>query len=278
MRIYPFTLLRIYDENMSREIKIQKIRNFTGKAVKNLKDRIVREEPLSIIVDGDPYSVLMRTPGDEEDLVLGFLYSEGVINSPEEIDFIHYCPQEKEKNTIVAGLKDNKNLKRKKRAYEVRSSCGICGKEVIEDLRKNLRSISSEEIFFFKNLVGLDRKIVKKQKIFKLTGGTHAAALFDKKGKLLLLREDIGRHNALDKVIGHILKSGIDCRDKIIFLSGRTSYEMILKVVRLGAPVVASISGTTSLAIDLSKEFNLTLIGFLRGEKMTIYTHPWRIK
>ncbi|MDD5773768.1 MAG: formate dehydrogenase accessory sulfurtransferase FdhD [bacterium] len=250
---------------------------FTDNKVKLVNGMMVREEPLSIIVDGDPYSVLMRTPGDEEDLVLGFLYSEGVISSPEEIDFIHYCSQEKEKNSVVAGLKNRKNIRRKKRAYEVRSSCGICGKEVIEDLRKNLKNISSEEIFFFKNLINLDKKIVKKQKIFKLTGGTHAAALFDREGKLILLREDIGRHNALDKVIGHILKNGIDCRDKIIFLSGRTSYEMILKVIRLGAPVVASISGTTSLAVDLSKEFNLTLIGFLRGEKMTVYTHPWRI-
>ena len=278
MRIYPFTLLRIYDENMSREIKIQKIRNFAGKAVKNLKDRIVREEPLSIIVDGSPYSVLMRTPGDEEDLVLGFLYSEGVIHSQEEIDFLHHCSKEKEKNTVVVGLKNRKNIKRKKRAYEVRSSCGICGEDVLEGVREKLKHIVSEEKFFFKNLIDLDKKIVKKQKIFKLTGGTHAAALFDKDGRLILLREDIGRHNALDKVAGYTVRKKIDCGDKIIFLSGRTSYEMILKVIRLGAPVVASISGTTSLAVDLGKEFNLTLIGFLRGEKMTIYSHPWRIK
>lgn len=263
---------------MSREIKLCKIKKLAKNGSSKVDDKVVSEEPLSIIVDGRPYSILMRTPGDEKDLVLGFLYSEGIINGPEEIDFIHYCSKEKEKNTVVAGLKSKKKLKQKKRAHEVRSSCGICGKEVIEDLRKNLKNISSKEIFFFKNLIDLDKKIVKKQKIFKLTGGTHAAALFDIEGKLILLREDIGRHNALDKIAGYIIRKKIDCRDKIIFLSGRTSYEMILKVIRLGAPVVASISGTTSLAVDLSKEFNLTLIGFLRGEKMTVYSHPERIK
>lgn len=183
--------------------------------------RIAKEEPLNVIVDGKPCDVLMRTPGDDKNLVRGFLYSKDGI------------------------------------------SC--------------LKAISSKEIFSSKNLSGLDKKLAEKQKMFKLTGGTHAAGLFDKSGKLILLKEDVSRHNALDKVIGCALGKKIDCHDKIVFLSGRTSYEIVLKVIRLGAPVVASISGTTSSAIDLSKEFSLTLIGFLRGKSMTVYTHKWRL-
>lgn len=183
--------------------------------------RIAKEEPLNVIVNGKPCDVLMRTPGDDKNLIRGFLYSKGGI------------------------------------------SC--------------LKAIHSKEIFSFKNLFGLDKKLTEKQKMFKLTGGTHAAGLFDKSGKLILLKEDVGRHNALDKVIGCALGEKIDCHDKIVLLSGRTSYEIVLKVIRLGAPIVASISGTTSSAIDLSEKFNLTLIGFLRGKSMTVYTHKWRL-
>lgn len=183
--------------------------------------KVAKEELLNIVVNGKPCDVLMRTPGDDENLIRGFLYSKVAIS--------------------------------------------------------RLKAISSKEIFSFKSLFGLDEKLAEKQKMFKLTGGTHAAGLFDKNGRLVLLKEDVSRHNALDKVIGCVLNKKIDCRDKIIFLSGRTSYEIVLKVIRLGAPVVASISGTTSSAIDISKKFNLTLIGFLRGETMTVYSHSWRL-
>ncbi|MFH1287161.1 MAG: formate dehydrogenase accessory sulfurtransferase FdhD [bacterium] len=239
------------------------------------RDRVVREEPLNILVNGKPYAVLMRTPGDEENLVLGFLYSEGVVNHLEEIDFVRYCSKGKGKNTVVVELKG-----RNRHSREGGKPCVVPVPDFSRINSGGAQSVplSGTGAFFLKNLINLDKKIAKKQKVFKLTGGTHAAGLFDKNGRLILLKEDISRHNALDKVIGYVFSKRINCQDKVIFLSGRTSYEMILKVIRLGAPVVASISGTTSLAIDLSKKFNLTLIGFLRGETMTVYSHPGRIK
>ncbi|MEW6087890.1 MAG: formate dehydrogenase accessory sulfurtransferase FdhD [bacterium] len=263
---------------MDRAIKLYRIFSFKENSRRETKDTIVKEEPLGILINSEPYAVLMRTPGFEEDLAMGFLYSEGIIGRKEDVEVIHYCEKEKEKNTVVVVLKNKRILKNKKRAFEVRSSCGICGEDVICGLEKVLKKVPSSAVFSNKKLYGLDKKIFDSQKIFRLTGGTHAAALFNKNGRMLFLREDIGRHNALDKIAGFIIKKNINCGDKIVFLSGRTSYEMVLKAIRLGVPVVASISGSTSLAVNLSEKFDLTLIGFLRGDKMNIYTHPWRIK
>lgn len=237
-------------------------------------DNIATEAPLEMFVNDKPFHVTMRLPGEEIPLAAGFLFTEGLIKSVEEILTVNHC-EDVSSNRINVYLKSpiNDNLKklfsRKSPSY---TSCGICGKDMILDLSMSLPKITKTSTVTFPQLATLQDMLLKGQQVFQDTGGTHAAAIFSRNGVLLALSEDIGRHNALDKAIGKILLTRKTDEAKILILSSRLSYEMVTKAARLSIEILAGVSSATSLAIDLANSVNMTLIGFHRGQRGNIYT------
>ena len=243
-------------------------------------DKVVMEEPLEIFIDDQPYYVTMRLPGEELPLAVGLCHSEGVIDSIDDTLSVNYC-QDIASNRINVYLsparKELAAAKLKQKRSTAYSSCGICGKEIVEDIAVSLRSIVATISVEFAFLAQLQEKVRESQQLFSATGGTHGAAIFDRAGALLAFSEDVGRHNALDKAIGKVLFSRKEKEASICILSSRLSYEMVQKAARLGIEVLAGASAPTKLAIDLAQSVNLTLIGFLRKGRCNIYTSPDRI-
>jgi len=253
-------------------------------------DSLAIEEPLEIRL-GFPdnkhkaISITMRTPGDDAELAAGFLFTEGIIKTPEQISQIRHCgPPDKDKdlqNTVVVELAENieLDLKRLERNFYTTSSCGVCGKSSIEALRTGARQI---ELNGFKVDAELIHKLPEtlraSQDVFEQTGGLHASALFSARGELEILREDVGRHNALDKVIGAKFMAGeTPLTDKILLVSGRASFELVQKALMAGIPLLAAVGAPSSLAVELATEFGMTLIGFVRDNRFNIYTGGERI-
>lgn len=252
-------------------------------------DQLATEEPLEIrlTLPQQTIAVTMRTPGEDFDLAAGFLYSEGVIKNREDIAKISYCIDreidgKQQQNIVNVTLNSelNPNLKTLERHFFTTSACGVCGKVSIESLQiKGFSAIPlglevSTEIIY-----SLPDKLNTAQRIFKSTGGLHAVGLFDTQGKLLKLREDVGRHNALDKLIGSEFLAGqLPLNNFIVMVSGRSSFEILQKCITVGVPIVCAVSAPSSLAVEIAKEFNITLVGFLRGRKFNIYSGMERIK
>jgi len=237
-------------------------------------DRVAAEEPLEIRVNGSSVAVTMRTPGHDDELATGFLRTEGVIRSAGEIAEIVHCPEvdpEGEGNTLDVRLRGEADLTRLTRHVFTSSSCGICGKATIDSVIGSFSPVPDHEPPGPEFLLSLPAKLRAAQETFDRTGGLHASALFDRRGNLLLLREDVGRHNALDKVIGHVLLHRIPLEDLILLVSGRVSFELMQKALSVGLPVVAGISAPSSLAVNLAKESGQTLIGFLRERGYNCY-------
>ena len=245
------------------------------------------EEPLEIRVNGTPYAVIMRTPGHELELATGFCLTEGVIDSYSQIIHIGFCAEAGENsgnviNVLTAtggegggGLSPRRNAAR---TLPSRSGCGICGVRMLDDLNLSLTPLEAGPAVKASALVGMQYLMLEHQRLFKSTrGGTHAVMLARVGGGLVVVREDVGRHNAMDKAIGFALQNGIDCRDCVALLSSRISFEMVQKAVRARIPVVAAISAATSLAAELASRTGCTLVGRLRDQDMFIYTHPHRI-
>lgn len=253
-------------------------------------DRVATEEPLEIRVraggEKRPVAVTMRTPGADFELAAGFLFAEGLVGSGREIRRISYCadpevaPEDRPNVVLVElGTAELPDLGPLERHFTISSACGVCGKSSLEALRaRGLRPVGSGPIVDPGVLRSLPDKLRRGQGIFRSTGGLHAAGLFTSNGELLAVREDVGRHNALDKLIGWALLQGrLPLRDRIVMVSGRTSYEIVQKTVSAGAPIVGAVSAPSSLAVDLAASFGLTLIGFLRGESFNVYAHPERV-
>lgn len=242
-------------------------------------DNITIEEPLEIFINDKPFHMTMRLPGEEIPLAVGFLFTEGLINSVEEVLAVSHC-QDAPSNRININMKfptddgSSKLLLRKSPSY---TSCGICGKDMISDLSMSLPKINKTLSISFSQLEQLQDMLIKGQRIFQKTGGVHAAAIFSRDGSLLALSEDIGRHNALDKAIGKVLLERKTADAKILILSSRLSYEMVIKAARLNIEILVGMSSATSLAIDLARSFEMTLIGFYRGQRGNIYTCSERI-
>jgi len=242
-------------------------------------DAIAAEEPLEIFINDRPFHMTMRLPGEEIPLSVGFLFTEGLIKSVEEVLTVSHC-RDVSSNRVNVYLKnpinDNseKLFSRKSPSY---TSCGICGKDLISNLSLSLPKIAKTVSTTFPKLSQLQDILMKGQQVFKDTGGTHAAGIFDRHGTLLALSEDIGRHNALDKAIGKILLARKADEAKILILSSRLSYEMVIKAARLGIEVLTGVSSPTSLAIELATSAEMTLIAFHRGQRGNIYTCPERI-
>jgi len=215
--------------------------------------------------------VTMRTPGHDFDLAVGLLFTEGIIRTRDEIGTIAYCPDEDQpelKNVVNVVLTQAGRTIESSRRLWSNSSCGLCGKATLEAIRQVCRPIHSAISVSHDLLYSLPSRLRDGQAAFERTGGLHAVALFDAQGNMLLLREDIGRHNAVDKVVG---------ADTVMMVSGRLGFEIAQKALMAGIPIVASISAPSSLAVELANDFGMTAIGFLRGHSMNVYSHPERV-
>ncbi len=263
-----------------RDLKRLSVLKFQEEHRKHTEDEVVVEEPLEIRVNGESVSVTMRTPGDDFDLAVGLLWTDGIIQTVDEIGTIAYCPDEDQpelKNIVNVVLVDSLRRVESSRRLWSNSSCGLCGKATLESIHRACRKISSSLTVDREVLCTLPERLREAQANFARTGGIHAVALFDDQARLLSLREDIGRHNAVDKVLGASLQSKADLDATILMVSGRLGFEIAQKAIVAGIPVVASISAPSSLAIDVAHEFGMTAIGFLRGRSMNVYTHPERV-
>ncbi|WP_163510650.1 formate dehydrogenase accessory sulfurtransferase FdhD [Fodinicola acaciae] len=250
-------------------------------------DTLVAEEPLEIRVNGKPLSVTMRTPVDDFDLAAGFLVSEGVISAASQLVSIRYCAGatadgQNTYNVLDATLANgvpgpDPSIERN---FYTTSSCGLCGKASLDAVRTNAAySIVDDPLRVTADvIVTLPETLRAAQKVFDRTGGLHAAGLFDADGNLLCLREDVGRHNAVDKVVGWAVRDGqLPLSGTILMVSGRASFELVQKATMAGIPMMTAVSAPSSLAVDLAVEMGLTLIGFLRGNSMNIYSGAHRL-
>ncbi|MDB6058523.1 MAG: fdhD [Verrucomicrobiales bacterium] len=263
---------------MQRETKIIRWRD--GKASAAETDQVACEEPLEIRVDNQPISVTMRTPGNDEELAVGFLLSEGLITTREQVARIEPYPRNRDKNVINVFLSPDVQIDfaRLTRHVFMSSSCGLCGKSSIDAVHQHFPKITSEISVAANILQSLPDKIRAKQETFDKTGGLHAAAIFNTAGNLIVLREDVGRHNAVDKVLGYAFLNNLhSLTEHVLVVSGRTSFEIIQKALAARIPIIAAVSAPSSLAVEFANESGQTLIGFLREGRMNIYTHPERI-
>lgn len=268
----------------SQLIRVTKVR---GNLRESTEDSVAIEEPLEIRLGYEDagqrqtrsVSITMRTPGDDEDLATGFLFTESIIRSPDDIAIIKPCTGD---NTIRVELEDgvDVDLDRLQRHFYTSSSCGVCGKSSLDALRATgLEPMTAIPAQFSRDvLVDTPGRLRAMQETFTETGGLHAAAAFGSDGELLVVREDVGRHNAVDKVIGALLRaSRLPARDLGLMVSGRASFELMQKATVAGMPLLAAVSAPSSLAVELAREFNVTLVGFLRGDTFNVYAGEERI-
>jgi FdhD protein len=252
-----------------------------GSNTKKQTDTLAREEPLEIRVHGKGVAVTMRTPGHDRELAAGFLLSEGIVTNRDEIIEIAPClKSDSPENTLNVFIAPSTEIDfaRLTRHVFATSSCGLCGKASIESVHQHFSPIKSSCAISAETLTALPDRMGAAQKTFSQTGGLHAAGIFDLRGKLLVLREDAGRHNAVDKVLGWgFLQSKLPFDSHVLLVSGRASFEIVQKALAARVPVIAAVSAPSSLAVEFAQESNQTLVGFLRGKTFNVYSHPERI-
>lgn len=253
------------------------------------EDALTVEEPFEVRIANKSLAVIMRTPGHDRELAMGFLFTEGVISGADDVSMIEDAvdadslPLTNVVNVMLRNQRQQDALQPQPVAFErhfaVSASCGLCGKNSIADLMVSTPPLEPDTLRFSSTtLYALASKLRTEQAVFRHTGGLHAAGLFSSSGELLLLREDVGRHNAVDKIIGHGLLSGnYPYRNNILLVSGRTSFEIIQKALLARIPCIVAISAPSSLAVELADRSGITLVGFLRDHSMNVYTHPERI-
>lgn len=272
---------------MGRVTARRRARRLTAGTVRERAETLVVEEPLEIRVNGAPLTVTMRTPGSDIELAQGFLLTEGLIVHRDDIATVRYCPGEDADGLNTYNVLDV-TLRPDVPAPEVdvtrnfytTSSCGVCGKSSLDAVRLSTRHSPGDDPATVEAsvVIAMPDQLRSAQKIFASTGGLHAAALFSADGTLLVAREDVGRHNAVDKVVGWAVESGrIPLAGTVLLVSGRASFELTQKAVMAGIPVLAAVSAPSSLAVDLARESGLTLVGFLRGDSMNVYSRGDRI-
>ncbi len=266
-----------------RSIDLTQVGEWREGEFRRFEDYLVSEEPLEIRLGDAPLTVTMRTPGNDLELAAGFLFTEGIVTSREQIRSVAYGTTEKAETSgnlvrvELAGAEFDRE--RMQRNFFVASSCGICGKASVDAVRvRGIQPPNSELRLDPDLLCSLPEKLRGAQTIFGRTGGLHAAGLFTISGELLTLREDVGRHNAVDKVVGWALNEGrIPLRDSVLMVSGRGGFEIIQKALVAGVPIVASVSAPSGLAVRLAREFGQTLVGFLRGRRFLVYSGEARL-
>jgi len=267
-----------------RSLDLTQVTEWSEGRTRRVQDALAGEEPLEIRVGDEALAVTMRTPGHDLDLAAGFLFTEGIIASRDQIASLE-SPNEsapaRNANIVVARLASHVRLDAEmtQRNFFANSSCGVCGKASIDAVRSRLlRPPNAQFRVRDAVLCKLPENLGASQDIFGRTGGLHAAGLFTDRGDLVAAREDIGRHNAVDKVVGWaLLKARLPLSDYMLLVSGRCGFEIAQKAIIAGVPVVASVSAPSSLAVQLARELNLTLVGFLRGKRFVIYSGQERI-
>ncbi|WP_338775648.1 formate dehydrogenase accessory sulfurtransferase FdhD [Streptomyces sp. DG1A-41] len=273
---------------MGRVTERRRVLRIRDGAVGSRPDTLVAEEPLEIRLNGRPLAITMRTPGDDFALAAGFLVSEGVLGRAEELANIVYCAGATTDGSNTYNVVDVRlapgvavpDISLERNLYTT-SSCGLCGKASLDAVRTTARwpIADTPPVRVAPDLLAaLPDRLRAAQRVFDRTGGLHAAGLFSAEGELLDLREDVGRHNAVDKLIGRALRSGaLPLSRTLLLVSGRASFELAQKAVMAGIPVLAAVSAPSSLAVDLAAETGLTLVGFLRGSSMNVYAGEQRI-
>jgi FdhD protein len=250
------------------------------------RDQVAVEEPMEVRVNGASFAVIMRTPGADRDLAAGFLLAEDVIRSSGEIGTIEYCSdvtdegRDNTMNVTVTGEAVERLGARlgDRRQVMMTASCGLCGRRTIESLQARVASVRGDWTVSAGVIASLPDRLRSSQAVFESTGGLHAAGLFDRAGVLQLSAEDVGRHNAVDKISGRMLLEGRHPLDaSILLVSGRTSFELVQKALLAGIPIIAAVSAPSSLAIELAQQSGITLCGFVRGPRFNIYSHHQRI-
>lgn len=267
--------------NVTRQRLTRSADRITAGPLEN--DAVAVESPLEIVVEGRSVAVVMRTPGHDRELAAGFLLSEGLINSVDDLFEISTCPAaapEGGRVDVMLRRPEEANLESLTRHVFTSSSCGVCGKASIDAAMHTHPPLTVPEqpVVGAALLFSLPERQRAAQPAFAETGGIHASALFDWNGELLLTREDAGRHNALDKVTGAALLGGLLPLDRhILMLSGRTSFELVQKALAARIPIVAAVGAPSSLAVQLARDAGITLCGFLRSDRCNVYTHPVRL-
>lgn len=253
------------------------------------EEALAVEEPLEIRLGHESFSVTMRTPGDDFDLVAGFLLSEGIIHEPEQLISLRFCAGEDENgrqtfNVVEAQLRPDVTppLPAAQRHVTTSSACGICGTASIDAVHKSshfsITAAAEQPLIEAAVLAALPDALREQQKLFEKTGGVHAAGLFTPVGELLILREDVGRHNAVDKVLGSAFREKqLPLSATVLQVSGRASFELVQKAAMAGVPILAAVSAPSSLAVELAHSTGVTLVGFSRGNTMNVYTHAGRV-
>ena len=266
-----------------RSISTTGIHEWNAGVVRSTQDYLVGEEPLEILLNDVPLSVTMRTPGHDRELAAGFLYTEGLLRAARDLASVDHVRSERDNgaNRVRVTLADGVNVdpETTRRNFFAASSCGICGKSSIDSVRiRTAARLISNLVVDPRLLCSLPDRLRSEQAIFGRTGGLHAAALFSPNGELIVVREDVGRHNAVDKVVGwSMFNNRLPLSDCILLVSGRGGFEIIQKAIVAGVPVLASVSAPSDLAVQLARELDLTLIGFLRGERFNVYAGAHRI-
>jgi FdhD protein len=267
-----------------------RIRRWSSGVWTGAPDVVVTEEPLQLMLDGSPLSVVMRTPGADVELAVGLMFAEGILTSIAEVRKVRISADSGETEsgvTLEAALVESNQVdvqlvgaprRRPERSMLSSSACGVCGAVLIEDLKRDLAVLPAGPQVDPALLSRLVAELRSGQGVFENTGGLHAAGLFEKDGTLVTLREDIGRHNAVDKVVGRALLDGrLPASQCILVVSGRAGYEIVQKSITAGIPMVAAVGAPSSLAVALAREFNQTLVGFLREGRFNVYASPERL-
>jgi len=274
----------------AQPVNIRRVWHISDGVASQQDIEMVLEEPLSLHLNGQQVAILMRLPGMEKELAVGFCISEGLVRSFNDIQMIHHCgqglptpsqdaslePDATSRNRVEVRVRPE-GLNADARLDVVRLIRAGCGAVDVDRAELPLSPAPDGPVVAAQRLLQLPQAMREGQQLHQQAGGVHAVALFDTEGQLLILCEDVGRHNAVDKAIGYCLLRGISIADRILLCSGRLSYEMVTKIIRLGISILVSVSAPTALAVRLAERFNVTIVGYVRGSRMTVYTHPERI-
>ncbi|HEV7524410.1 MAG TPA: formate dehydrogenase accessory sulfurtransferase FdhD [Acidimicrobiia bacterium] len=278
--------MKLSDAPVRRPVSDVQVVAFDGQSERRRPDRLVTEEPMEIRVAGPgqepaPFAVAMRTPGSDFELAAGLCLTEGLIGGPDDLESIAYClgpEREQMFNVVTVRLRTPVPDDVRARRYLSNSSCGICGKAALDEIQVRCAPVADGPIVKASVLGSLPDQLAHQQRVFDQTGGLHAAARFTADGKLLAIREDVGRHNALDKLIGHALvERELPLAADVLLVSGRLSFELVQKAAVAGIPVLCAVSAPSSLAVAAADQLGQTVVGFLRDGRFNIYTHPPRV-
>lgn len=263
-----------------------RVRAVNGGTVRERPDRLVTEEPMEVRAEGPtggvvPIAVTMRTPGNDFELAVGFLLTEGVLTDAGDVASVAYCLEgtgEQQFNIVTVTTRSAPDLERGGRAFAVSASCGICGAASLDAVERAVPAVAPGPVVDASVLTALPDRLRAEQSVFDATGGLHAAACFDLSGDLVVLREDVGRHNALDKVVGYAALDGrLPLSETVLLVSGRLSFEIVQKAAVAGIPIVCAVSAPSSLAVDAATRLDQTVVGFLRDGRFNVYCGAERV-